>query len=177
MLHFHTVLLALHNSYKQPLSALEETFCHTATHHTLIYAHPHLVLAVTAALHPPPALPMSPTYVNSLTFSTSSNNFSSCSTFSACKISCKQVTLYTPAHLPWIHMPHYSLNQVNLFSQTADPTWLDYTFRQAILCDATADHHFGFPKINIYAIAVKSLPFSEHIHEYLDCHVHQDNVS
>ena len=32
-LHLHTVLLALHYSYKQPLSALEEIY-HTATHRT-----------------------------------------------------------------------------------------------------------------------------------------------
>ena len=34
MHHFHTALLALHNSYEQPLSALEEISCHTATHRT-----------------------------------------------------------------------------------------------------------------------------------------------
>ena len=33
-LHFHTVLLALHTRCKQPLSALEEISCHTATHRT-----------------------------------------------------------------------------------------------------------------------------------------------
>ena len=38
------------------------------------------VLAVTAASHPTPALTQSPRYVNSLTFSTSSHSFSSCST-------------------------------------------------------------------------------------------------
>ena len=34
MLHFHTVLPALHNSYKQPLLPLEEIFCQAATHST-----------------------------------------------------------------------------------------------------------------------------------------------
>ena len=34
MLHFHTELLVLHNSHKQPISALEEISCHTATHFT-----------------------------------------------------------------------------------------------------------------------------------------------
>ena len=33
--HFHTELLALHDSYKQPLSALEETSSHTITQHIL----------------------------------------------------------------------------------------------------------------------------------------------
>ena len=42
MLHFYTVLLALHVSYKQPLLALEEISCHTASHHTLILTQPHL---------------------------------------------------------------------------------------------------------------------------------------
>ena len=40
--------------------------------HSLDVTHPHLVLAVTAASHHPPALTLSPRYVNSLTVSTSS---------------------------------------------------------------------------------------------------------
>ena len=81
MLHFHAVLLALRNSYKQLISTLEET-CHTAAHHTLRLAHPHHVLAVTTASHRPPALTPSPIYVNSLIVFTLSHNFSSCSSAS-----------------------------------------------------------------------------------------------
>ena len=61
MLHFHTVLLDLHNSYEQLISALEEISYHAETYqHSLGLTHPHHVLAVTAASHPPPALTLSP---------------------------------------------------------------------------------------------------------------------
>ena len=47
------------NSNNQLLSSLEEISCHTVTRHTpKTYPHPLLILAVTAALHPPPALIM-----------------------------------------------------------------------------------------------------------------------
>ena len=110
MHHLHTVLLVLHNTHKQPLSALEEISLHSIN-----LTHPHLVLAVTAASHPPPALTQSPRYVTSLTISTSSHHFSSCFTVSPIfpshflhvKYFFKTgVTLFTPAHLPWIHLPH-----------------------------------------------------------------------
>ena len=83
--------------------------------HSLKLTHPHLVLAVTAASHHPPALTLSPRYVNSLTVSTSSHNFSSCSTASpifpshflhARFLDHVGVTIFTPAHLPWIYLPH-----------------------------------------------------------------------
>ena len=48
MLHFHTVLLALHRSYKQPLPALVEISYHTATHSTLNFVQPHLFLAISS---------------------------------------------------------------------------------------------------------------------------------
>ena len=44
--------------------------------------HPHLVLAVTGASHPPPALTLSPINANSRTVSNSSNSVSYCSTAS-----------------------------------------------------------------------------------------------
>ena len=34
MLHFYAVLLALHSSYEQPLSALEDISCYAEAHHT-----------------------------------------------------------------------------------------------------------------------------------------------
>ena len=43
MLHCHTVLLVLHNSYKQPLSALEEITCHTVTHN-ILYTQPNHII-------------------------------------------------------------------------------------------------------------------------------------
>ena len=63
MIHFYTVLLALRNSYEQPLSALEKISYHTAAHHTLNLAHPHLVLT---ASQPPHSLTLTTRYTNSL---------------------------------------------------------------------------------------------------------------
>ena len=82
ILHFHRMLLAIQNCYKQPFTALEAFSYHTTTHCTLNLTYPHLGLAVTAASHPPPALTLSPRYVNSFTVSTSSHNFSFCCTAS-----------------------------------------------------------------------------------------------
>ena len=53
----------------------------TVCRSSLRLAHPHLALAVTPVSHPPPALTLSPRYVYSLNFFTSSQ-FSSCSTAS-----------------------------------------------------------------------------------------------
>ena len=67
MLHFHTVLLALCNSYKQPLlplassPAIQEPSC------SQYLTQPHLVLAVTASSCHPASLTLSPRYLNSLT--------------------------------------------------------------------------------------------------------------
>ena len=58
MPYFHKWLPALHSSCKQPLSALEGISFHTVAHRT----HPF----VTAVSHPPPAITLSPRYVNSL---------------------------------------------------------------------------------------------------------------
>ena len=78
-------------------------------------AHLHLVMAVTAASHLQPALTLSPRYVNSLTVSISSHIFSSYSTASSIFpshflhvkfLENFGVTLFTPAHLMWIHVPH-----------------------------------------------------------------------
>ena len=62
-----------------------------------------------------PALTLSPRYVNSLTMSTSSHNFTPCYTASPIFPSCFLhtrflenigVTIFTPAHLQWIYLPH-----------------------------------------------------------------------
>ena len=83
--------------------------------HSLSLSHPHLVLAVTAASHPPPAYTLSAIYVNSCTVSTSSHDFSSCFNVSqifpshflhAKLLSIFGVWLLTPAHLLWNHFPH-----------------------------------------------------------------------
>ena len=77
--------------------------------HSLSLTYPHLVLAATAASHPPPALTLSPRYVSSPTVSTSSHSFFSCYTvspiFTSLFVHAKfllffGVSLFTPAHLP-----------------------------------------------------------------------------
>ena len=62
---------------------LERKFFHCSNlPHSLSLANPLLVLAVTAASHPLPALTLSPRYVNSHAVYTSSHNVSSCSSAS-----------------------------------------------------------------------------------------------
>ena len=77
----------------------------------LIY--PHLVLALTTASHPPPALTASPKYVNSLTVSTSLHKLSY-NTDSPVLLSLElqakshedyEVTPLIPVHLQQIHLP------------------------------------------------------------------------
>ena len=56
----------------------------------------------------------------------------------------------------------YAQNRVRLYSQAADPMIVNFTFRQAIICDAAADHDLGF--------ALKFfLLFHELIPESIDC--------
>ena len=114
MLHFNTVLLALCNSCDQSLSTLEEISCHAATHHTLGFAHSHLVLAVTSSTctHPvakicefpccfhfittflPAPVPLLfPSHVQHVIFP---------------KTIC--FTIFTLAFLQWIHLPHCTHN-------------------------------------------------------------------
>ena len=51
-------------------------------------------------------------------------------------------------------------NCVSLYSQAADPTWVNLTFRHDIQCNAATDHHLGFQKVNFQAFALKiPLPF------------------
>ena len=87
--------------------------------HSLSLNHQHLVLAVTAASHPPPEITLSPRYVNSLTVSTSSHNLLSCSTaspmFPSNFLHVKflenfGVTLFNMTHLPWMDLPHCTHN-------------------------------------------------------------------
>ena len=80
MLHFHTLLLALHSFCKQSLSGLKEISCSNLTP-SLNLTHLHLVVQPH---HPSPPLTLSPRYLNCLTVSTSSHSFSFCST--ACPI-------------------------------------------------------------------------------------------
>ena len=79
---------------------------------------PHFNLAVTAASHPPPEHTLSPRYVNFLNVSTSSHTFSSCSTASPIfpshflHVKCLENIghPFSPAHLPWIDLPHCTHN-------------------------------------------------------------------
>ena len=48
------------------------------------------------------------------------------------------------------------------YCRATNPIWVNFTFRQAILCDDFTDHHIDFPKINFHSSAFMSfLPFSE----------------
>ena len=60
MLHFHTELLALHSSCKQLLVALKNLLSYSNMPQSLNITHPYLILAVTARIHNPPALDLSP---------------------------------------------------------------------------------------------------------------------
>ena len=111
-------------------------------------------MTVTAASHPPSALTLLPRYVNLLTVSTSSHNFTSCSTDSlilplhflhAKFLEDFGVTIFTPAHLTWNPFTTpLTQNWVGLCSSAADPTWINVTLRHATHCDATTDHYLGF---------------------------------
>ena len=94
-------------------------------------------MAVSATSHPQLAISLSPRYVNSLTVSTLSYNFYSCFTvsqiFPSRFLHVKfleniGVTLFTLAHLPWIHLPYYTLFWVSLYSQAADLTLVNFAF-------------------------------------------------
>ena len=89
-----------------------------------------------------------------------------------------RILLY-PIHSSTSNMdPHttwYTQNSISLYSQDADPTWDNITFRHAILCDAATDHYLGLLKVSFKALALKSLlPFhiltSKSIHHI----THQD---
>ena len=85
-------------------------------------------MAVPAASHPAPALTMSPRYVNSLTISTSSQLYFLLHCLSNIDFSFLHVifvhdcgvTLFTPAHLPWIPF---------LLYHTAHKTELAFTLK------------------------------------------------
>ena len=131
MLHFHTALRALHNSQTAPFSQRETLLSNSVSPHSINLTHPHFVLAVTAASHPPSTLILSSRYVNYLTVSTSSHNFFSCSTASQIFPSLLSenftVTILTPAHLLWIHLPHGTRNTELTFTlkqQTSHETTL-----------------------------------------------------
>ena len=84
--------------------------------------------------------------------------------FYVCKISWKHWS--HPFHSgtstvdPLITLYTQCVYSVSLYSQNADPTWVNFTFSLANLCDATADHYLGFPKVYFLTFALKSLlPF------------------
>ena len=68
-----------------------DLFSYSNIPQSLHLTHPHHVLAVTAVLHHPPALTLSPRTASSPTVSTMSHNLSACSTASShfLHISCK----------------------------------------------------------------------------------------
>ena len=147
--------------------------------HSLSITHPHLVLAVTAASHPPTTITMSRRYVNSLTVFTSSHNFSSCSTASPIfpshflHVKFLQhlgVSLLNPAHLSWNHLPHCRHKielTFNLKLQTPHGSTLLLDMPFVVM---PIVHYLGFPKVNFQTLALKSLlPFYKLIHESLDC--------
>ena len=68
-------------------------------------------------------------------------------------------------------------NSVSLYSQAADTTWINFAFRQTILCNASTDHCIGFPTINFQALAIKSLSFYALVPESLNWLTHQTKSS
>ena len=64
MFHFHAVLLVLRNSYKQPYQLLRKSPAMQQLATLPILSLPHLVLATTTTPHLPPALTLSPRYVD-----------------------------------------------------------------------------------------------------------------
>ena len=117
----------------------QHQICRSFSVFELYFTHAHLVLAVTAASHPPPALTLSPRYANSLTVSTSSHNFTSCSMVSP---------IFPASIISWILCGHpfhsgtstmdplttlYEQNRISLCSQAAYPTWVHLSCRQLVL--------------------------------------------
>ena len=71
---------------------------------------------------------------------------------------------------------HITLNTqywVSLYFQGEDPTWINFTFRHAVLCDVAADHYLGFLKVNFQTIALKSLISLKKLFLSLNCVTHQ----
>ena len=63
------------------------------------------------------------------------------------------VTFFTPAHLL---LMLYTENSVSLYSSAADPTWINFTFRQAIHCNASTGHHLGCPRLTLKPLLPKA---------------------
>ena len=114
--------------------------------------------------HPPTALTLSQRYVNSPTVSTSSHNLTSFSTasqiFPSHFLHVKfhvnfGATLFIPAHLSWIHLPHCR-HKAELAPKIKPQTPHVSTFRRAIPCQAATDHYLGLPKANIQILLSKA---------------------
>ena len=79
--------------------------------------------------------------------------------------------------LPYYHTAHtHTHTHTNRESQPMLSSFRPHcTLRQAILCEAAADHCPAFPKVNLPTLALKIfLPFYELISGSLDCLTHQD---
>ena len=51
----------------------------------------------------------------------------------------------------------YTQDSVSLYFQAENPTWVNFTYKHAILCNAAAVHHLGFRKANFETLALKNL--------------------
>ena len=166
----HTGLLALHNSHKQPLSALKEIFCHTATHHTPKLSPPttcsgsHSSLTSSTGTHPVTKICEFPYCIHFITLLFSLLH---CLSNISVKLFLCNISLKL-----WSHPFHsstsnvdplatlYTQNLVRHYSLATEPTWVNITFRFAILYDAITDHYLGLPKVNFQTVALKRLlPF------------------
>ena len=184
MLYFHAELLTFRSFFKQPLSALAKASfltvnCHIhiwfwqsqQPHITHLYSPCHLDMQ-TLSLFPlchldflPAPLPL-----HYFTYISCQQNFWKC--FGSHSHS----GTFTVGQ----HCKLYTQSCVSLCSQVADPTQVNITFRQAILCDAYSDHHYRFSKVKFPNLAFESfLTFSHLIppslsisHSPRFCHQH-----
>ena len=109
--HSHTDLLISHTFVCDHYQLYTGNLSHTATSHILYKKHSHLVLVVTATSHPPPAITLSPRYINPIIFIPLHILFDlhlNClSNISSNKVSWQFLGhQLTPAHPPWIHLTH-----------------------------------------------------------------------
>ena len=79
---------------------------------------------------------------------------------------------FTPTHLLRNHSPHCTYKSELAFTVKLQVPLGKTTFRQAILYDATANHHIDFLDSYLTLTLKSLLPFGELIPESLNCLTH-----
>ena len=116
---------------------------------------PRCVLALTAALHPPPAFTPPPSYANSYYFHFITLIFF-CSTVSS-------IFLTFPASKFFLRIWYHPIlsststrsSSTVFYTQqwAASPIWVSFALRQVILCNFSIFHHLGLTEVSFHTFA------------------------